>query len=87
MYMWCLGTWFTGGLSSVRLMVRLDDFKGPFQPKYFYSSMKETFCFCSKEFSLLTYLLHFFNFVEEKDSFLSFLYGISAFPMKHLFKN
>jgi len=28
-----LGTWFSGGLGSVRLMVGLDDLKGVFQPK------------------------------------------------------
>ena len=37
--MWCLGTWFRGGLGSVWLTVRLDDFKGLFQPKLFYDSM------------------------------------------------
>jgi len=25
-------TWFSGGLGNVRLMVGLDDLKGPFQP-------------------------------------------------------
>ena len=30
--MWCLGTWFSGGLGSVRLTVGLD-LKGLFQPK------------------------------------------------------
>jgi len=28
---WCLGTWFSGGLGSVRLMVGLSDLKGLFQ--------------------------------------------------------
>jgi len=28
---WCLGTWFSGGLGSVRLMVGLDDLKDLFQ--------------------------------------------------------
>ena len=37
--MWRLGTWFRGGLGSVRLMVGLDDLKGLFQPKRFYESM------------------------------------------------
>lgn len=31
--MWYLGTWFNGGLGSVRLMVVCDDHKGLFQPK------------------------------------------------------
>jgi len=35
--MWCLGTQFIGGLGSARLTVALDDLKGPFQPKLFYS--------------------------------------------------
>ena len=26
-WMWCLGTWFSGGLGSVRLMVGLNDFR------------------------------------------------------------
>jgi len=30
---WCLGTWFSGGLGSVSLMVGVDDLKVPFQPK------------------------------------------------------
>ena len=30
---WCLGTWFSGGLGSVRFTVGLDDLKGLFQPK------------------------------------------------------
>ena len=34
--MWCLGTWFSGGLGSVGLTVGLDDVKGLFQPKQFY---------------------------------------------------
>jgi len=37
--MWCLGTWFSGGLNSARLMIGLDDFKSLFQPKRFYYSM------------------------------------------------
>ena len=37
--MWCLGTWFSGGLGSARLTVGLDDLKGLFQPKLFYDSM------------------------------------------------
>ena len=37
--MWCLGTWFSGGLGSIRLTLGLDDLKGPFQPKWFYDSM------------------------------------------------
>jgi len=39
--MWHLGTWFSGGLGSVRLTVGLDDFKGLFQPKRFYDCMTE----------------------------------------------
>ena len=31
--MWHLGTWFSDGLGSVRLMVGPDDLKGLFQPK------------------------------------------------------
>jgi len=34
--MWQLGTWFSGGLGSVRLMIGPDDLKGLFQPKLFY---------------------------------------------------
>lgn len=30
--LWCLVTWFSAGLSSVRLMVGLDDLKDLFQP-------------------------------------------------------
>ena len=37
--MWHLGTWFSGGLGSVRFMVGPDDLKGLFQPKYFCDSM------------------------------------------------
>ena len=37
--MWCLGTWFSGGLGGVRLTVGLDDLKGPFQPKGLYDSI------------------------------------------------
>ena len=37
--MWCLGTWFSDELGSVRLMVGLDDLKGLFQPKWFCDSM------------------------------------------------
>jgi len=36
--MWYLGIWFSGGLGSVRLMVGLNDLKGPFQSKWFYNS-------------------------------------------------
>ena len=36
--MWHLGTWFSGGLGSVRFMVGLDDLKGLFQSKWFYDS-------------------------------------------------
>ena len=39
--MWHLGTWFSGGLGSVRFMVGLDDLKGLFQPKRFYDSMRD----------------------------------------------
>ena len=37
--MWCLGTWFSGGLGSVRFTVGLDDLKGLFQPKRFCDSL------------------------------------------------
>ena len=37
--MWCLGTWFSGGHGSARLMVGLDHLKGLFQPKRFYDSV------------------------------------------------
>ncbi|KAK4815132.1 hypothetical protein QYF61_017573, partial [Mycteria americana] len=45
--MWCLGTWFSGGLGSARLTVGLDDLKGLFQSKQFYDSMipKTVVCF------------------------------------------
>ena len=36
---WCLETWFSGRLGSVRLPVGLDGLKGLFQPKRFYDSM------------------------------------------------
>lgn len=35
---WCSGTWFSGGLGRVRLMVLLYDLKGLFQPKWFWDS-------------------------------------------------
>ncbi|KAK4830495.1 hypothetical protein QYF61_011408 [Mycteria americana] len=41
--MWCLGTWCSGGLGSVRLMVGLDDLKGLFQPKRFYDINNNNF--------------------------------------------
>ena len=42
MDMWCLGTWFSGGLGSLRFMVGLNDVKDLFQPKRFYDSKQ--FC-------------------------------------------
>ena len=39
-YMWRLGTWFSGGLGSVSLTAALNDLKGLFQPKLFCDSMK-----------------------------------------------
>ena len=36
---WHLGTWFSGGLGSLRLTVGLDDLKALFQPKRFYDPM------------------------------------------------
>ena len=39
-----LGTWFSGGLGSVRLTVGRDDLKGLFQPKRFYDSDSMTVC-------------------------------------------
>ena len=39
--MWRLGTWFSGGLGSVRFTVGLNDLKGLFQPKFFYGSMPD----------------------------------------------
>jgi len=39
MQKWQLGTWFSGGLGSVRFTAGLDDLKGLFQPKSFYSMM------------------------------------------------
>jgi len=41
--MWRLGTWFSGGLGSVRLTVGLD-LKGLFQPKLFYDSLILKLC-------------------------------------------
>ena len=38
MWTWCLGTWFSGGLCSIRLTVGLDDLKGLLQSKRFYDS-------------------------------------------------
>jgi len=37
--MWRLGTWFSGGVGSVRLTVRLNDLMGLFQLKGFYDAM------------------------------------------------
>jgi len=37
--MWSLGTWFSGGIDSIRLMVGLDDLEGLLQPKRLYDSM------------------------------------------------
>jgi len=37
-----LGTWFSGGIDSVRLMVGLD-LEGVLQPKGFYDSMKRVY--------------------------------------------
>ena len=34
-----LGTWFSGGLGSIRLMVGLDELMALIQPKGFYGSM------------------------------------------------
>ena len=46
------GTWFSGGLGSVRLTVGLDDLKGLFQPKRFYDSKLSSnlyqHCSCQK---------------------------------------
>ncbi|KAK4817440.1 hypothetical protein QYF61_014516 [Mycteria americana] len=38
-WMRCLGTWYSGGLGSVRFMVGLDDLKGLFQPIRFCDSV------------------------------------------------
>jgi len=43
MQVWCLATWFSGGLGSARLMIRLD-LKGLFQPKRFYDSLSLPVC-------------------------------------------
>lgn len=37
--MWCLWTWFTGGLDSAGLTDGLDDIEGLLQPKQFYGSI------------------------------------------------
>jgi len=37
---WRSGTWFSGGLGSVRFTVGLNDLKDLFQPKWFYDSEK-----------------------------------------------
>jgi len=37
--MWHLGTWFSGGLSSVRFTAALSDVKDLFQAKFLYDSM------------------------------------------------
>jgi len=50
--MWHLGTWFSGGLGSVRFTVGLDDLKGLFQPKLFYDYLRY-FPFCLRERKLL----------------------------------
>lgn len=36
MYMWHLGTWFSGGLGCVRFVFDQDDLEGLFQPKLLY---------------------------------------------------
>jgi len=46
--MWCLGTWSSGGLHSVRLTFGIDDLEGLFQPEQFYDSMINV---CFIEFS------------------------------------
>jgi len=51
--MWCLGTWFSGGLGSVRLMVGLSDLKVLFQPKWFYDSMIYRACSTSSSVSVV----------------------------------
>jgi len=38
-----LGTWFSGGIGSVRLMVGLD-LEGLLQPKWFYDSVAWRWC-------------------------------------------
>jgi len=54
MLMWCVGTWFSGGLGSTRLMVGLGDLKDLLQSKYFYDSM--TFQSNSIFISVLRYM-------------------------------
>lgn len=36
---WHLGTWYSGELGSVKLIVELDDLKGLLQPKQFHDFM------------------------------------------------
>lgn len=38
LWMWHLGTWFSGGLNSVKLMVGLNDINSLFQSKWFHNS-------------------------------------------------
>jgi len=49
--MWHLGTWLSGGLGSVRLMIGINDLKDIFQPKWFYDSMVLFSPLCYKHFS------------------------------------
>lgn len=37
--MWCLKTWFRGGLDSGRFVIGLNDLEGHFKSKWFYDSM------------------------------------------------
>jgi len=36
--MWHLGTWFSGGVDSVRFAIRFDDLKGLFPLELFYNA-------------------------------------------------
>ena len=39
----CTGTWFSGGLGSIKFTVGLNDLKSLFQPKRFYGSISSSF--------------------------------------------
>ena len=45
-WIWCIGKWFNGGLSSVRMMAELDDCMGFFQPRWFHDSTPRKICLC-----------------------------------------
>ena len=68
-YMWHLGTWFSGGLGRIRFMTRLNDLKGLFQTKWFYDSMT------------LYFHIDFQVRHRNKNNHISLLYGNQTLPI------